>query len=130
MEHINLARYREHYSEQRERVDAGIDAISDFTSTEYPDICVRDPSGKYQHHNASCPMNLSDHEYPLCPFQRWDSCNDRIRWLDTAKFLSCYFRTPAAARSQQILQSFNEHRFVHKYECVAPYPNVELSPGE
>lgn len=44
--------------------------------------------------------------------------NDQLRWIDTAKFLSCYFRNPAGAYSQRILHGFNKHRCIHYYRCV------------
>jgi hypothetical protein len=51
----------------------------------------------------------------------------RLAELDeTAPFLSSYFRNPAGARSQDILNGFDGHCFIHKYRQVLGTHVVEL----
>jgi hypothetical protein len=119
MEPVDLAECRTIYSTRRDKAGAEIDTITEFDSNDFPDFCFRDRSGKYDHHDGTCPAQspqaLDDQ---VCPFEEWDVCNDQLRWIDTAKFLSCYFRNPAGARSQRILYGFDRHCFVHHYRCV------------
>jgi hypothetical protein len=119
MEPLDLAKYRRIYSARQEEAAAAIDTMSNCDSDGFPDFCFRDHSGKYEHENRDCPFNSSAHlGNTVCPFEEWYTCNDQLRWLDTAKFISCYFRNPASAGSQRILHGFNGHRFVHDYRFV------------
>lgn len=114
-----MAECRTIYSARREAAAGEIDTITDFNSNLFPDFCFRDHSGKYEHSNGQCPVNPSHvFDCPVCPFEEWDVCNDQLRWIDTAKFLSCYFRNPAGAHSQQILHGFDKHLFIHYYRYV------------
>lgn len=126
MEPIDLAEYRIIYSARRKEAEAEIDTIADFKSNAFPDFCYRDFSGKYNHDNGACPVRSSldlnhgdeDLNHGVCPFEEWDMFNDQLRWIDTAKFISCYFRNPASACSQRILHGFDRHHFIHYYRYV------------
>jgi hypothetical protein len=119
MESLDLAKYRTMYTALRKEAGAAIDAIADFNSDIVPDFCFRDHSGKYEHDNGQCPVNSSSGmDHGVCPFEQWDGCNDQLRWIDSARLMSCYFRNPAGACSQQILRGFDKHSFIHYYRCV------------
>lgn len=118
-EPLDLDKFHKSYSEQQEEAAKTIDLIADFCSTDFPDFCYRDSSGEYHHCNSDCPTNspkLSGTS--TCPFQEWDRCNDQIRWIKTASFLSCYFRDPPGASSQNILNGLSNHHFIHHYRQV------------
>lgn len=116
MEPLCLDKYHKIYSEQQEKASKKIDSITDFESTAYPDHCYRNSSGRYEHYNSDCPAHFSSFSDSLaCPFEEWDMCHDQLRWIETAPFLSCYFRNPIGARSQNILDGFAGHSFIHRY---------------
>jgi hypothetical protein len=121
MEPLDLAKYHANYCAEREKSAAEIDKIAGWNFDSPPDTCFRNKTGVYTHDNEKCPVNSEpwpDFDHPPCPFERWDTYNDRVRCIDTAKFLTCYFRNPASACGQQILGGIAEHRFVHYYRCV------------
>jgi hypothetical protein len=119
MEPLDLAKYRTLYLARREAAALEIKTIADFNSDPYSDFCSRDHTGEFNHYNDKCPVNsLPGLESTLCPFMERDTCNHQLLWIDTANFLSCYFRNPAGAYSQQIIQGFAEHSFSYPYRCV------------
>ncbi|KAI1508065.1 hypothetical protein KJE20_03537 [Pyrenophora tritici-repentis] len=119
VEPLDLDNYHKSCSEQQEEAATTIDLITDFNSTTFPYYCYSDSSGKYEHCNSDCPANSSKLAgISTCPFEEWDRCNDQIRWIKTAPFLSCYFRNPAGASSQNILNGFSSHHFTHYYRQV------------
>jgi hypothetical protein len=126
MESLDLAEYRAVYLAQRESSATEINNIIDFDIEVHPDLrspCFRDHSGNYVHKNGECPKDTGlwlGATGPLCPFERWELCDDHVRWIDTAKFLSCYFRNPTGACSQRILNGFAEHCFIHYYKNIRP----------
>jgi hypothetical protein len=120
MEPLDLTKYRTEYSARVDEAVAETDTIMDFDS-DPDDSCFRDCSGDYRHPNGKCPFNSkswSDLGRTVCPFEKWYINHDHIRWIDTAKFLSCYFRNPAGACSQKILHGIIDHRFICYYRCV------------
>ncbi|KAJ5059265.1 hypothetical protein J3E74DRAFT_346147 [Bipolaris maydis] len=75
--------------------------------------------------NSDCPANISWDFYGItCPFRKRDWCNDQIRWIETATFLSCYFRNPAGARFQSMLNGFDNCCFIHRYREINPPSNT------
>jgi hypothetical protein len=116
MEPFDSAKYRTEYSERQEEADAEIKTIADFDSDPAPDFCFRNRAGKYEHDNGRCPfssVSWGGLAESMCPFEKWDAYHDRIRWIDTAKFLTCYFRNPTGACHQRILDGIDGHRFIH-----------------
>ncbi|KAL5373192.1 hypothetical protein DPSP01_012889 [Paraphaeosphaeria sporulosa] len=119
MEPMDLADNHKLYSAMREEAHATIEKIMDLNLEDFPDHCRRESSGHYTHDNQKCPLNSPMAGYsPVCPFERWDRYNDIIKWIDTVKFLSCYFRNPAAARGQRILHGFESHGFIYYYSDI------------
>ncbi|KAH6637809.1 hypothetical protein C7974DRAFT_374445 [Boeremia exigua] len=128
VEPLDLDDWRKSYSEQQEEATKLIESIEDFDSTDFPDHCYRDNSGEYNHCNSDCPTNSSKLSgVSTCPFQEWDRCNDQIRWIKTASFLSCYFHNPLGASSQKILNGLSNHHFIHHYRNIC-LPAVEFRP--
>ncbi|KAF5845595.1 hypothetical protein GGP41_009380 [Bipolaris sorokiniana] len=120
VEPLDLDSLYKSYSKQQEEAAKAIELITDFDSTDFPDVCYRDSSGKYHHCNSDCPTNSSKLSgYSTCPFEKWYNCNDQIRWIKTVPFLSCYFRNPAGASSQNILNGINNHQFIYYYRQVS-----------
>jgi hypothetical protein len=119
MEPLDLANYHNNYSERREKAMANIASITNFESIRSQDYCYRDSSGNYEHYNSECATHLPfDLDSLVCPFEELHLCNSQLRWIETAPFLTCYFRNPAGARSQTILNGFIMHRFTHHYRYV------------
>jgi hypothetical protein len=118
MEPLDLAKYHKRYSEQLKELTEIADSITDFETTSFPEFCYRNHLGKYEHDNSQCPVNSPAYANTVCPFEAWDKCNDQLRWIKTAPFLSCYFRNPSGAHSQNILNDFSGHRFIYDYEYV------------
>ncbi|XPS98295.1 hypothetical protein M3J09_007503 [Ascochyta lentis] len=119
VEPLGLGTLHKSYSEQQEEAAKCIKSITDFDSTDFPDHCYRNSSGKYTHCNRDCPTNSPQpFGVSTCPFQEWDRCNDQIRWIKTASFLSCYFRNPPGASSQNILNGLGDQHFIHHYRNI------------
>jgi hypothetical protein len=118
---LDLAKYHAKYCAERDISAAEMNNITDFDYDTFPIDCFRNNTGVYTHDNGNCPVNSKQWPAtgcPLCPFERCDTYKDRIRWIDTANFLSYYFRNPASACDQQILGGIAEHCFIHYYRCV------------
>ncbi|KAF2263256.1 hypothetical protein CC78DRAFT_581657 [Lojkania enalia] len=119
VEPLDLDNLYKSYSEQRKEAAETIELITNFDWTDFPGDCYRDGSGEYNHCNSDCPTISSKLSgVSICPFQEWDRCNDQIRWIKSASFLSCYFRNPAGASFQNILNGLSNHRFIHHYRQV------------
>jgi hypothetical protein len=119
MEPLDLAKYRTIYLARQEVAASEMKTIADFNSDPDSDCCSRDHTGIFNHNNVKCPVNSSPGlASTVCPFEEWYTCKDRLRWIDTANFLSFYFRNPAGAYFQQILNAFTDHRFIYDYRCV------------
>lgn len=117
MEPLDLSKLRELYSARQAEAEKVIHSITDLNSDDFPDYCYLEYSGKYNHDNYNCPINsLTASIDSVCPFEEWDVCNKQLRWIQTMPFLSCYFRNPAGARSQNILNSINGHGYIHDYK--------------
>ncbi|OAL05398.1 hypothetical protein IQ06DRAFT_68332 [Phaeosphaeriaceae sp. SRC1lsM3a] len=125
MESLDLAGCRVECLRLQETAQTEISKMADFDSGDpFPVFCFRDQSGQYEHDNGGCPLNSSsDLIHRACPFESWDTCNDQLRWIDTANLISCYFRQPASASAQQILHGFKDHCFVHYYRNIRRPPN-------
>jgi hypothetical protein len=120
MEPIDLISYHERYSKQLTKAEEIADSITDYDPSDFQDCCYRDDSGTYIHYNSKCPINFwSDDHSGVCPFEQLEGFNDKLRWIEAAPFLSCYFRNPAGARSQNILNGFSVLRFTRHYRYVS-----------
>lgn len=118
MEPVDLDSLHKRYSEKLEEAWKSAKLITFFDMPDDPpDCCSRDSSGEYNHRNPDCPTNryLEDPDYTTCPFKEIDRCSDQIHWIKTAPFLSCYFRNPAAAKSQNILDGSSNYGFTYRY---------------
>ncbi|USP82663.1 hypothetical protein yc1106_09937 [Curvularia clavata] len=54
----------------------------------------------------------------VSPHMEWENCIEYLRWIESASFLSCYFRNPVGARYQNILEGFDDHCFIYRYSAV------------
>ncbi|XP_014554781.1 hypothetical protein COCVIDRAFT_39392 [Bipolaris victoriae FI3] len=116
---IDLDGLHKSYTEQQKNAMKAIKLIAYSYSNDFPEHCYRDKDGEYNHCNVDCPTHTSeDSDDSSCPFEEWDWVNDHINWIQTAPFLSCYFRNPAGAKSQRILSGLNSHRFIHRYRSI------------
>ncbi|CAN9474201.1 unnamed protein product [Alternaria alternata] len=126
-EPLDLLKCHKIYSQRREKAGTIIGSITHIDYGPYPEECYRDSSGEWEHCNSDCPWNSSSGlDDGVCPFLEWETSNDWLNWIETAPFLSSYFRNPAGARSQDILNGFDGHCFIHKYRQVLGTHVVEL----
>lgn len=115
MEPLDLSGPREDYLRRLQTAEEDADSITDFESNLGPEGCYSDVKGKYSHENWKCPLN-SPHGNaidPICPFEEYDLCLKRLNWIKTVPFLTFYFRDPAAAQGQDLLNGFGENRYTH-----------------
>lgn len=111
MELLNLTQYQTRSSKALVKARSLIRKIVD----ESYDFCSRDSSGNYTYHNEKCPTNRPENSENSCPFDNQDRYEDDLQWIETAPFLSCYFRNPAGAQSQTTLTGFKANKFKHYY---------------
>lgn len=102
-------------SERREEAIKHTKAMLHYHESDpwFSSICRRDNNGEWEHRAVDCPTR--EDIIRECPFEEREECEDQMRWIQTALFLSYYFRSPAGARSQNILESSSELRFVYQY---------------
>jgi hypothetical protein len=123
MEPIDLTIHSKIISEQQKKASVRKECIT-YPDLEYgdedQDNCYREPFGNYNHINMQCPINVAPELYSsVCPFEECDMYEDQLRWIKTAPFLSCYFRNPSGARSQNILNGFSRHSMTYHYRYVS-----------
>jgi hypothetical protein len=106
MKPVDLTSYQKHYSERLAGARKTIVSISAPDPPDAANNCFRNHSGTYVHNH---------YDNAFCPFEEYDVCHDQLCWIKTAPFLSCYFRNPAGARSQNILHGFSGHCFTHRH---------------
>ncbi|KAG9190017.1 hypothetical protein G6011_08105 [Alternaria panax] len=116
---LDLTNIRKLYSMRLEEAKTAIQSITDPDSENFPDKCYLDNEGDYIHCNSGCPASYSaESEFVICPFEELEMCNEYLLRIETMPFLSCYFRDPASARSQSILNGFGGHSFIRQYRQV------------
>lgn len=118
MEPWDLEESHKMITKRKEETEAKIDQIMPFDHDGHSNHCWRDRSGEYHHDNHQCPINLDHDLTPECPFENWDNYYGQLEWIDTANFLTFYFRDPAAARGQRILHGLDNRSFFRYYRFV------------
>jgi hypothetical protein len=113
MEPLDLSGPQKDYLRRLQTAEEVADSITDPESNLHPEDCDSDEKGEYSHNNWECPCNSPHAIDPICPFEEYDLCSKRLNWIKTVPFLTFYFRDPAAAQGQDLLNGFGVDRYTH-----------------